>query len=184
MKTEYFDIQGPVLFTPKLHLDHRGYFMETFSLRRFQAATGETLSFVQDNQSYSEAKHTIRGLHFQSPPHAQGKLVRCLVGSILDVAVDVRPDSKSYGQHVKVVLSEENKSQLWVPSGFLHGFATLEPDTVVAYKCTDYYHSECEGSILFDDPDLNIDWGFDVSLATISEKDRQAMRLKDFQNPF
>ena len=139
METAYFDIKGPVLFTPKLHLDARGYFMETFTAQSFKAATGETLSFVQDNQSYSEAKHTIRGLHFQSPPHAQGKLVRCLAGSILDVAVDIRSGSETYGQHVKVVLSEDNKSQLWVPPGFLHGFATLEPDAVVAYKCTDYY---------------------------------------------
>jgi len=157
METEYFDIQGPVLFTPKLHRDHR---------------------------AYSEACYTIRGLHFQSPPHAQGKLVRCLAGSILDVAVDVRPGSETYGQHVKAVLSENNKSQLWVPSGFLHGFATLEPDTVVSYKCTDYYHAECEGSILFDDPDLNIDWGFDVSRAIVSERDKAAIRLQDFKNPF
>ena len=185
MQTETFDVQGPVLFTPRRFGDARGYFMETFRASTFREAVGDDApAFVQDNQSLSARKGTVRGLHFQSPPHAQGKLVRCSQGRILDVAVDARRGSPTFGQHVAVELSADNAAQLWVPVGFLHGFSTLEDDTVVQYKCTDYYAADCDGTVAWDDPDLGIYWGIDPQRAIVSAKDAAAPRFADFGSPF
>ena len=184
MNSECFDIEGPVLFTPRVFADDRGSFMETFKANEFEARTGSKAIFVQDNQSFSKLKGTVRGLHFQNPPHAQGKLVRCIAGSIVDVAVDVRRGSDTYGKHIRVILTSANASQLWVPAGFLHGFSTLEANTIVAYKCTDYYAHEADGNILFDDAELGIDWGIDPSQAFLSDKDLKAPAFKSFQSPF
>ncbi len=179
-----FKIEGVFLFTPRKFEDDRGFFMETFSAAIFDGAVGQKTIFVQDNHSLSIMTGTVRGLHFQSPPHAQGKLVRCTRGAIIDVAVDVRSDSKTYGQHVRVELNAENAAQLWVPAGFLHGFSTLVPDTEVQYKVTDIYAPECDGNVLWNDFDLAIDWGIDAANAVVSGKDEVAPAFNDFKTPF
>ena len=184
MQIQRFDIDGPVLFTPRRFEDDRGYFSETFRQSVFEEAVGETNLFVQDNQSLSKQAGTIRGLHYQSPPHAQGKLVRCTQGAIIDVAVDIRTGSPTYGQFVRAELTAENGQQLWVPTGFLHGFSTLTDNTVVQYKCTDYYAAECDGNVLWNDPDLSIDWGLKDLTPTLSDKDAAAPRFADFASPF
>lgn len=157
--------------------------METFRLARFWDATSTDAEFVQENQSLSLKAGTIRGLHFQSPPHSQGKLVRCVKGAILDVVVDIRLGSPSYGQSIIEELSAENDRQLWMPAGFLHGFKTLEDDTIVSYQCTDIYTPDCEGSILWNDPDLDIAWDIETP-ASISERDLNACLFSDFESPF
>ncbi len=177
-------IPDVVVVTPKKFTDSRGYFMETFRQNSFSEFVGRDVMFVQENHSLSRPAHTVRGLHFQTPPHAQGKLVRCSQGSIIDVAVDARSGSPTYGQHVAVKLTAENGCQLWVPEGFLHGFATLEPDTEVQYKCTDYYAADCDGSIAWNDPTLGIDWGINYEKARLSDKDKSAPFFKDFKSPF
>ena len=184
MKITQLNIDGLFLIEPSRFGDERGYFSELFRQDKFDAATNTKLSFVQDNFSLSKEKVTVRGLHFQSPPFGQGKLVRCSRGEIVDVAVDARKGSKTYGQHYKVVLSAENGLQLWVPEGFLHGFATLVDDCEIAYKVTNFYSSECDRSVLWNDPDLGIDWGIDPATATISNKDKVASLFKDFKSPF
>ena len=185
MNLETYDIKGPVLFTPRRFEDDRGYFMETFRATVFaDAVTGEAPQFVQDNQSFSKTAGTVRGLHFQSPPHAQGKLVRCTQGAIIDVAVDARKGSPTFGQYVRAELTQENMCQLWVPSGFLHGFSTLKDNTIVQYKCTDYYNSDCDGNVAWDDPELAIDWGISPTTAVLSAKDAAAPRMADFTSPF
>jgi len=184
MKITQLNIDGLFLIEPSRFGDERGYFSELFRQDKFDAATNTRLSFVQDNFSLSKEKGTVRGLHFQSPPFGQGKLVRCSRGEIVDVAVDARKGSKTYGQHYKVVLSAENGLQLWVPEGFLHGFATLVDDCEIAYKVTNFYSSECDGNVLWNDPDLGIDWGIDPATATISDKDKVAPLFKDFKSPF
>ena len=171
-----------ILVRPKRFGDHRGFFAETYSRQKY-AALGIEAEFVQDNHSLSVDMGTVRGLHFQAPPHAQGKLVRCGRGSIYDVAVDIRAGSVTYGEWVGYTLSAENGHQLYVPPGFAHGFMTLEPDSEIIYKCTDYYAPSTEGSLLWDDPDIGIDWPLDVQ-AILSEKDAQAPRLRDFETPF
>jgi len=158
--------------------------METFREDAFNEAVGKTVRFIQDNHSFSAPKGTVRGLHFQAPPHAQGKLVRCIRGSIIDVAVDVRKNSPTYGQHVSIELSAQNANQLWVPEGFLHGFATLEDNTEVVYKVTDYYAPKSDGNIRWNDPSLKINWGIDENTAILSEKDVIAPLFKDFTTPF
>lgn len=183
MKFTTFDIDGPLLITPRLFEDNRGYFVETFKSPVFNAEVGAKITFVQDNQSYSAKAGTVRGLHYQSPPHAQGKLVRVVKGSIIDVAVDVRKTSPTYGQYVKVRLSSENHQQLWIPEGFLHGFATCEDDTLVVYKVTDLYAPDCDASLRFDDPDLAIDWELSGK-ASLSAKDKAAPFFKDWTSPF
>jgi dTDP-4-dehydrorhamnose 3,5-epimerase len=180
---EQTGLAGTVILTPKSFEDDRGNFSETYNARALEAA-GITASFVQDNQSFSRKAGTIRGLHFQSPPHAQAKLVRVVVGSALDVAVDIRLGSPTYGKSVLVELSARNRRQLFIPEGFLHGFVTLVPGTEVAYKCTDFYSPDCDRSVRFDDPDLAIDWGITREAAILSEKDRTAPFLKDIRNPF
>ncbi|EBA04415.1 dTDP-4-dehydrorhamnose 3,5-epimerase [Rhodobacterales bacterium HTCC2150] len=148
------------------------------------AAASVTLDFVQDNHSMSADIGTVRGLHFQSPPHAQAKLVRCGRGRLFDVAVDIRKGSPTYGQWVGAELSFENGAQLLVPAGFLHGFSTREPDTEICYKCTDYYAPECDGAVRFDCPDIGIDWGLGDIEAKLSGKDAAAPVLADFDSPF
>lgn len=172
-----------VEIVPKRFGDARGFFSEVYN-RESMAAAGLDMEFVQDNHSLSRDKGVVRGLHFQAPPHAQDKLVRVGAGRIIDVAVDIRKGSPDYGVWVAVELSAEVGNQLLVPKGFLHGFATLEPDCEVLYKCSDLYAPECDGAVRFDDPDIGIDWGFDTSAAVLSAKDAAAPLLKDFESPF
>lgn len=170
-----------LIIEPKVFYDERGYFFESFNQANFEAS-GMSYTFVQDNESLS-AKGTIRGLHLQKPPYAQGKLIRAVSGAILDVAVDLRLSSPTYGRWLSVVLSAENKRQYFVPPGFAHGFKTLEDNTIINYKCTALYHKESEVSIQWDDPDLNIDWELDTP-PLLSEKDLNGIAFADFKNPF
>lgn len=165
---------------PTVYEDGRGYFYETFR-KDLLMALGIVADFVQDNQSMS-GKHILRGLHFQQPPHAQGKLVRVIRGAVLDVAVDIRKNAPTYGQWVAQRLDENNKLMMWVPEGFAHGFLTLEEDTVFSYKCTGYYNKAAEGSIRWNDPDLNIDWG--VENPQLSEKDELAPKFCELKSLF
>jgi len=183
LQIEKTPLPGLLILTPPRFGDNRGFFSESWNLRRARAA-GVDIEFVQDNHSVSYETGTVRGLHFQSPPHAQAKLVRCGRGRLLDVAVDIRRGSPTYGQWHSVELSSENGRQLLIPAGFLHGFATLEADTEIIYKCSDYYAPECDGAVRFDDPQLGIDWGVDPSAAILSEKDAKAPYMADFESPF
>ncbi len=171
-------LAGVKIITARKLGDHRGFFSEVFSRQAFRDA-GLELDFVQDNHSFSAEVGTIRGLHFQSPPFAQDKLVRVARGRILDVAVDLRKGSKTFGRHIAVELSRENWRQLLVPIGFAHGFRTLEPDTEVLYKVTNVYSPANDLGLAFDDPELGIDWGFDLGRAKLSDKDRRHPRLAD-----
>lgn len=171
------DIEGLVIIEPKVHGDERGYFFESFSERDFAAGVAET-SFVQDNESRS-VYGVVRGLHFQRPPHSQAKLVRVVKGRVLDVAVDLRKDSPTFGRHVAVELSEENHCQVFLPKGFAHGFSVLSEEAVFQYKCDDYYAPECEDAVAWDDPDLDIDWKVPADKVILSEKDRRHPRLRD-----
>jgi len=182
MKIEETGLPGLVVITPPRFGDERGFFSETYSAAKL-AEHGITTEFVQDNHSLSSDANTIRGLHFQGPPHAQAKLVRCSRGRLFDVAVDIRKGSPTYGKWTGVELSFENGKQLLVPAGFLHGFATREANTEIIYKCTDYYSPECDSAVRFDDSDLGIDWGLEGG-ATLSEKDSNAPLLKEFDSPF
>ena len=184
MNFEHIAISDVVIITPRRFGDARGFFMETYKKQAFKEATNQDPEFVQDNFSLSAKKGTIRGLHFQTPPHVQGKLVRCTRGALLDVIVDARIGSPTYKQWVGVELTADNNKQLWVPPGFLHGFRTLIENTEISYKCTDYYAPECDGSVLWNDPDLNIDWGDAISNVTLSEKDQKAQSFASFDNPF
>lgn len=176
-------LAGVVTLTPRLFSDSRGSFQETYN-RDTLAGLGIDTVFVQDNQSRSREAGTVRGLHFQAPPRAQAKLVRVLVGEIFDVAVDIRKGSPTYGQWTGVTLSAENGVQLLIPAGFLHGFVTRVPDCVVAYKCSDTYAPDCEGSVRFDDPDIGIDWGIPAYRAVLSDKDAAAGSFADLDSPF
>ncbi|CAM3723117.1 dTDP-4-dehydrorhamnose 3,5-epimerase [Litorimonas haliclonae] len=176
-------LKSVFLIKARRYEDKRGFFSETFKKKTFMAMTGHQGQFVQDNFSYSKRKGTVRGLHYQSPPKAQGKLVRCTRGKILDVAVDARKGSPTYGRHVCYELSFENGDQLWIPPGFLHGFSTLSDDSEVAYKCTEYYSPECDSAIIWNDPMLNIDWKINGE-AFLSNKDASAQRFEDFISPF
>ena len=178
MEHQTFDIAGPVLLTPKKFGDERGFFSETFNARTISPVIGDH-AFVQDNQSLSRPVGTIRGLHFQIAPMGQGKLVRVVRGAIFDVAVDLRRSSPTYGKHVAVTLSAENWNQFWIPVGFAHGFCTLEPDTEVIYKVTEYYSPECDRGLAFDDPALGIDWPKFAHDYLLSPKDRTHPRLCD-----
>jgi dTDP-4-dehydrorhamnose 3,5-epimerase len=173
-----FDIDGPVLITPRRFCDHRGFFSETFRADLL-AANGIDAVFVQDNHVRSGSRGVLRGLHFQIPPQAQGKLVRVARGSILDVCVDLRQNSPTYGKHVAAELSAANWQQLWVPVGFAHGYVTLEADTEVLYKTTDTYAPQHERSLAWDDPALAIDWRVPHGEVTLSDKDRAQPRLAD-----
>jgi len=184
MKFTPLEIFGLYLIEPTRVTDARGYFSENFRQDKFNQAMHSQYDFVQDNVSVSKTKNTVRGLHYQSPPFAQGKLVRCTRGEILDVAVDIRRGSKTYGQHFKIVLSSENGRQLWIPEGFLHGFATLIDNCEVAYKVTNFYNHDCDGNVFWNDVDLNIDWGVKPSHAVVSDKDKAAPMFNNFKSPF
>ncbi len=183
MEITQTDLPGVLILTPRRFADARGFFSESWNQRVMKEA-GIEIAFVQDNHSLSRDVGTVRGLHFQSPPHAQAKLVRCGRGALYDVAVDVRRGSPSYGKWVGVELSADNGRQLLIPEGFLHGFVTREPDTEVIYKCSDFYAPECDGAVRFDDPDLGIDWGIEASAAVLSDKDRAAQSFAAFDTPF
>lgn len=176
-------ISAVKLLRPKRFGDHRGYFAEVYSLPKLIEA-GIDLAFVQDNESLSAEIGTVRGLHFQSPPHAQDKLVRCVQGALLDVAVDIRKGSPTFGQHVSAVLSADNGDQLLVPQGFAHGFATLVPDTMVMYKVTDVYAPQCDAGLLWKDPALGIDWRTVEHAAVLSDKDVKLPTLAELESPF
>ncbi|MEG0007300.1 MAG: dTDP-4-dehydrorhamnose 3,5-epimerase [Aeromonas sp.] len=173
IKTSIPDV---LIFEPKVFGDDRGFFFESFNHQQFETAIGHQVTFVQDNHSKS-SKGVLRGLHYQLPPHAQGKLVRCVAGEVFDVAVDIRKTSPTFGQWVGIYLSGENKRQLWIPEGFAHGFLTLSETAEFLYKTTNYYHPQSERSILWKDTTLNIDWP--LSEPTLSKKDENATLLSD-----
>ena len=180
-------IKGALIIEPKVFKDARGYFFESFSQREFDEKVtpilGYKVQFVQDNESMS-SYGVMRGLHFQRPPFTQSKLVRCVRGAVLDVAVDIRKGSPTYGQHVAVELSEENKRQFFITKGFAHGFAVLSETAVFQYKCDEFYHPEADGGISILDNSLGIDWRIPVEKAILSEKDAKHPLLKDFETPF
>lgn len=176
------DIEGVVILRPKVFEDARGYFFESFSQRDFEANIG-AVRFVQDNQSRS-SRRVVRGLHFQKPPHTQAKLVRCTRGRVMDVAVDLRKNSTTYGKHVAVELSESNRLQLFIPRGFAHGFAVISDEAVFEYKCDQYYAPESESGISILSPELHIDWPVCVADANLSPKDLQLPLWKNFESPF
>ena len=175
------DIKGLKIIEPTVFGDVRGYFFESFNQSEFEKSIGKKVSFCQDNQSLSNTG-VVRGLHFQNPPHAQGKLVRVIQGSVLDVALDIRKESPTFGQFHVILLSAENKKHFWIPEGFAHGFSTLEDNTIFQYKCTNYYHPSSESSLLWCDNQLNIDWL--VKDAIISAKDQSGVKWEDFITPF
>lgn len=183
MEFSGFDIQGPILIAPQRFEDARGYFVETFKTAEFSSKVSP-VEFVQDNESLSTSAGTIRGLHYQSPPYAQGKLVRCVRGKIIDVAVDFRTGSPTFMKHIRAELTGANGHQLWVPSGFLHGFAALVPDTLVSYKVTEAYNPEHDRAVAFDDPLLDIDWGLNSLEPIVSPKDRNAPSISQIISPF
>lgn len=176
------DIEGVVILEPKVFRDARGYFFESYSKREFDEKVAP-VDFVQDNESCS-TRGVMRGLHFQRPPFTQAKLVRCVKGAVLDVAVDLRKGSPTYGRHVAVELTEENHRQFFIPKGFAHGFAVLSDIAVFQYKCDEFYHPEADGGISILDPSLEIDWRIDPADAILSEKDTKHPLLKDFITPF
>ena len=181
MEITRYHIEGVFSFVPKIFKDERGSFFESFNHKLFEEAVGKKIDFVQDNQSIS-IKNTLRGLHFQAPPFAQGKLVRVISGKAIDVAVDIRKKSLTYGQHISVLLTPENNTVLWVPEGFAHGFSVLEENTIFAYKCTSYYNKESEGCLIWNDSDLAIDWK--LNSPNLSEKDKLGESFKNFTSPF
>lgn len=183
MEIEQTRLSGVVVLTPRRFADNRGSFSESWN-KTTLAKAGFDIDFVQDNESHSKDRGTVRGLHYQSPPHSQTKLVRCGQGRVLDVAVDIRKGSPTFGEHFSVELSAENGKQLLVPAGFLHGFSTLTEDCVLLYKCSDFYAPECDGAVHFSDPALGIDWGIDMDTAVLSDKDAAAPMLADIDNPF
>lgn len=171
-------LSGCFILEPKVIHDSRGYFMESFNEKTFQDGVGQSVKFVQDNQSFS-SKGVLRGLHYQSGDHAQAKLVRVLQGEVLDVAVDIRPESETYGQYVAEVLSAENQRQLFVPRGFAHGFLVLSETATFFYKCDNFYNKESEGGIIYNDAQLNINWQLKQEELLISEKDTQLPELNN-----
>lgn len=180
MEIEEKEIKGLIEIFPKVFGDQRGFFLETFNASRYNDIL-RNIQFVQDNFSSSN-KGVLRGLHFQNPPYSQGKLVQVITGSALDVAVDLRRNSETYGQHVKVLLSSEKRNQFWIPEGFAHGFLSLEDNTIFSYKCTNYYNPQSEVTILWNDRNLKIDWQIDNPI--ISPKDKEGVLFKDFDTPF
>lgn len=178
MKIKETGISGLIVIEPDVFGDSRGYFMESFSLRKFRELTGLDIDFVQDNESKS-SYGVVRGLHFQRPPHAQSKLVRVVQGRVLDVAVDLREGSPTYGKHYAIELSGENHLQMFIPKGFAHGFAVLSDEAVFQYKCDEYYAPESEGAVAWDDPDLAIDWMLPKEDIRLSDKDKSNPNLKN-----
>ena len=182
MQVETTILADVLILTPRRFGDERGWFSESWNPRTLAAAGVDLPAFVQDNHSLSAVPGTLRGLHYQSPPHAQGKLVRCGRGRLRDVAVDVRRGSPTYGHWLAEELSAENGRQLWIPAGFLHGFVTLEPMTEIVYKVTDHYAPDCDGAVRFDT--LGIDWGLDPAEVVLSDKDARAPAFADWTSPF
>lgn len=182
------NIEGPVILEPRIFGDARGYFFESFSQREFDEKVaipqyGKPIVFVQDNESMS-SYGVMRGLHFQRPPFTQSKIVRCVKGKVLDVAVDIRKGSPTYGQHVAVELTEDNHRQFFVPKGFAHGFVVLSETAIFQYKCDEFYHPEVDGGINIQDETLGIDWRIKMEEALLSEKDTKHAKLADFDTPF
>ena len=177
------DIEGVLIIEPKVFGDARGYFLESFNAKEFAEKTGLNINFVQDNESMS-TYGVMRGLHFQNPPYTQSKLVRCVKGAVLDVAVDIRKGSSTYGKHVAVELTEDNHRQFFVPRGFAHGFAVLSETAVFQYKCDNFYAPQADGGISILDDSLGIDWKIPTDKALLSEKDTKHALLKDFDSPF
>ena len=175
-------IDGVYILEPRIFRDDRGYFFESFSQREFEDKIGK-INFVQDNESKS-SYGVMRGLHFQRPPYAQSKLVRCVKGAVLDVAVDIRKDSPTYGQHVAVELTADNHRQFFIPRGFAHGFAVLSDEAIFQYKCDNFYAPQADGGISILDASLNIDWQIPTEKAILSEKDTKHPLLQDFDSPF
>ena len=182
MKFVNTPIEGLVIIEPTVFGDNRGYFLESYNKKEFEKAIGK-ISFVQDNESKS-AKGVLRGLHFQKPPYAQAKLVRCIEGKVLDIAVDIRDGSETYGEHITVELSGENKKQVFIPKGFIHGFLVLSNTATVSYKVDNNYAPEYDAGIRWDDPTLNIQWGVNESEVLVSEKDAKLPFFSEFETPF
>jgi dTDP-4-dehydrorhamnose 3,5-epimerase len=182
MEVKKTSIDGVFIIEPRIFEDSRGYFFESFSQREFEEKVGP-INFVQDNESKS-SYGVMRGLHFQRPPFTQSKLVRCVKGAVLDVAVDIRKGSPTYGQHVAVELTEDNHRQFFIPKGFAHGFAVLSDTAVFQYKCDEFYHPEADGGISILDESLNIDWRIPTDKAILSDKDTKHPLLKEFDTPF
>lgn len=182
MKFIETDIEDVTIIEPSVFGDSRGYFLESYNQKKFEEVIGK-ISFVQDNESKS-SKGVLRGLHFQNPPFAQAKLVRCIEGEVLDVAVDIRKNSPTYGEHVSVILSGDNKRQFFVPRGFAHGFVVLSETAVFAYKVDNWYSPEHEDGLMWNDTSLNIDWGIPSSEVKLSEKDKDLPRFEDFKSSF
>ena len=184
MKVTSLAIEAVKLVVPQRFGDSRGFFVETWNRKTFSAEVGVDVDFVQDNASLSRTACTVRGLHFQRPPVPQAKLVRCQRGSLFDVAVDIRGGSPTFGRHVSAVLTAEGGEQLFVPEGFAHGFCTLEPDTEIAYKVSGFYSREHDAGILWNDPDIGIEWPLQGREPSLSEKDRHLPRLAETGAPF
>ena len=176
------DIEGVYIIEPKVFGDARGYFFESFSEREFKEKIGD-IHFVQDNESMSKFG-VMRGLHFQRPPYSQSKLVRCVKGEVIDVAVDIRKGSPTYGKHITALLTEDNHRQFFIPKGFAHGFVVLSETAIFQYKCDDFYHPEADSGISILDESLNIDWGLSIKDAILSQKDTQHPTLAEFDTPF
>lgn len=183
MQIESTAIPGVMVLTPARFGDDRGFFCESWN-RQSLAQEGINIDWVQDNHSFSEFAATVRGLHYQAPPHAQAKLVRCGRGALFDVAVDIRKESPTFGQWIGVELSFDNGRQLLIPEGFLHGFVTREPNTEIIYKCSNYYAPEADGAVRYDSPELGIEWGCEQMEAILSEKDASAPSFAEFNSPF
>lgn len=181
MKIEKTIFRDLLVLTPDVFRDERGYFFEPFNEARFRVETGLNVTFVQDNESMSK-KNVLRGMHFQVPPKSQAKLIRVTTGAVMDVVVDLRKNEPTFGKHFSMILSAENKLQLFVPEGFAHGFLVIEEDTIFSYKCTNYYSREHDRSLLWNDPDFAINWQADSPV--ISDKDQNAMLFRDFETPF
>jgi len=179
MKVTETDLEGSFIIEPQIFGDERGSFFETFNKEKFQKLTNLEIDFLQDNEAFSN-KGTLRGLHFQKGKFAQAKLVRVVKGKVLDVVVDLRPESNSFGKHFSIILSGENKKQFFVPRGFAHGYSVLEDNTIFCYKCDNYYHPEAEDGLIFNDKDLNIDWKIPAENIILSEKDARLLNFKDF----
>ena len=171
-------LKGCFILEPKIFEDSRGYFFESFNKETFNRLIGKNISFIQDNESFS-TKGVLRGLHYQTGKYAQAKLVRVIKGKVLDIAVDIRKDSPTFGQHVSIELSEESKKQLFIPRGFAHGFIVLSDTAIFSYKCDNFYNKQSEGGIIYNDKDLNIDWGLNEKEFIVSEKDLQLPNLKE-----
>ena len=174
-------LKGLFIIQPKVFKDSRGYFFESYNQKIFNLNTKLNVNFTQENQSKS-MKNVLRGLHFQNPPNAQGKLIRVLNGSVLDVAVDIRKESNTYGQYFKIILNSNNFKMLYLPKGIAHGFLTLEDNTIFSYKCTDFYHKDSEDCIMWNDTDLDIDWG--IKNPILSEKDQFGKKFSSFASKF